>query len=209
MTHPAESRIFLVGVGSDTAPMADASSSADDAKVAALTRRLVTGEEAAWREFHAAYFDRLLRYLLVVCRGDEHAARESLQAALVKIVRHARRFDRTEAWWSWLTVVARSCVVDDARRQSRYHALLARYAALFSRPATPPPEDLLPDLLDECFDALPAAERALLGAKYHDRQPTAVLAASTGCTEKAMESRLARLRQRLKVQLLQRLRDEI
>jgi hypothetical protein len=64
---------------------------AEDAAISALTRRLVAGEEAAWREFHDAYFDRLLRYLLVVCHGDETAARTALQASLVKIVRSVRR----------------------------------------------------------------------------------------------------------------------
>lgn len=193
---------------SETLPARGVSAALADGQTAALTRRLVAGEEAAWREFHASYFDRLLRYLLVVCRGDEHAARESLQAALVKVVRHVRRFDREEAWWSWLTVVARSSVIDGVRRQSRYRALLERYAGVFTAAAAESADDALPDLLDECLKALPARDRALLAAKYHDRQPTAEMANAADCSEKAIESRLARLRQRVKLQLLQRLRDE-
>ena len=180
-----------------------------DAEVARLTARLKTGEEAAWREFHREYFDRLLGYLLVVCRGDEEAARESLQAALVKIVRNVRRFDRAEAWWGWLTVVARSCVIDRARGQSRYRALLARYSSFFAAPDVPPPDVPLADFLEECLAALPTAdERQLLAAKYRDGSSVAELAADVGCTEKAMESRLARLRQRVRLSLLKRLRDE-
>ena len=166
---------------------------AEDRAVAALTTRLVAGEEAAWRDFHARYFDRLLRYLLTVCRGDEHAARESLQAALVKIVRYVRRFDREEAWWGWLTVVARSCVIDGARRQSRYRALLERYAGIFSAPQIAAPERLS-EMLDECLATLPPEERTLLAAKYREGQSVASLAAEFACSEKAMESRLARLR---------------
>jgi RNA polymerase sigma-70 factor (ECF subfamily) len=176
--------------------------------VAALTHRLVAGEEAAWRAFHAQYFDRLLRYLFVLCRGDEQAARDALQAALVKIVRHMRRFDREEVLWSWLTVVARSCVVDDSRRQSRYRALLDRYTGFFRAPVAPAADEPLADLLDECLKTLPEPDRALLAAKYHDGQPTAALAARAGCSEKAIESRLARLRRHLKDQLLVRLRHE-
>ena len=52
--------------------------------VAALTRALARGDEAAFREFYGAYFDRLLRYLLVVTGGDETAAREALQLTLVR-----------------------------------------------------------------------------------------------------------------------------
>ena len=205
MSQTAATCTFLVAAETNAPTVAV---NAEDASVAALTARLVAGDEAAWREFHDGYFDRLLRYLLTVCRGDEHAARESLQAALVKIVRHVRRFDRGEAWWGWLTVVARSCVIDGARRQSRYRALLERYAGIFSPPPAVAVPEPLPGLLDECLDALPAAERELLAAKYRDGQSTAALASESGCSEKAMESRLARLRRRVKTQLLRRLRDE-
>ena len=78
----------------------------------------------------------------------------------------------------------------------RYRALLERYAGIFTAAPSEPPDDALPGLLDECLDALPAADRALLDAKYHDRQPTAALANAADCSEKAIESRLARLRQR-------------
>jgi RNA polymerase sigma factor (sigma-70 family) len=190
-------------------PVAPSIAPCEDGTTAKLTALLVTGDEPAWREFHERYFPRLLRYLLVICRGDEHAARESLQAGLVKIVRHVRRFDREEAFWGWLTVVVRSCVIDGSRRQSRYRALLSRYAGfLFSAPAEPSQPDPLPDLLAECLQDLPEADAALLVAKYRDGETMAELAASFGCTEKAMESRLARLRQRVKAQLLTRLRHE-
>ncbi len=38
--------------------------------IASLTARMARGEEEAYRRFYALYFDRLLRYLLVVT-GDE------------------------------------------------------------------------------------------------------------------------------------------
>jgi len=139
----------------DAAAVVRVSANDEDMEVAALTVRLAAGEEAAWRQFHDAYFDRLLRYLFVVCSGDEHVARECLQVALVKIARHVRRFDRADAWWSWLTVVMRSCVIDGARRQSSYRALLERYASHFSISAAPAVDELLSDLLDESLKALP------------------------------------------------------
>jgi len=47
----------------------------------------------------------------VVTGGNEHAAREALQAALVRVVRHVRLFDAEDKFWSWLTVLARSALV--------------------------------------------------------------------------------------------------
>ncbi|HEY8901089.1 MAG TPA: sigma-70 family RNA polymerase sigma factor [Chthoniobacterales bacterium] len=180
----------------------------EDAAVAALTRRLVAGEEAAWEEFHARYFERLRRYLFVLCRGDEQAAGEALQAAFVRIARHVRRFDREEALWGWLAVVARSCAVDGARGRSRYTALMECYAGWFRGPVAPPREDALAALLAECLEGLPPEDRALLAAKYDEGESTAALAARAGCSVKALESRLARLRGRLKEQLRHRLRHE-
>src|SRR4051812_35451267 len=205
MIPSTASSTLLLAAETDVSPLM---ASDEDTSVAALTARLVTGEEAAWREFHDCYFDRLLRYLLVVSRGDEDAARDSLQAALVNIVRHVRRFDREEAWWGWLTVVARSSFIDSVRRRSRYRALLERFAGLFSAPAAPADRERLPELLEECLAALPREESALLSAKYRDGQSVADLAAEFSCSEKAMESRLTRLRHRVKDALLNRLRHE-
>ena len=181
--------------------------SREDERIGLLTLALARGEERAWREFHELYFDRLLRYLLVVCRGDEQAARENLQAGLAKLVRQVRHFEQEEAWWSWLTVVMRSCVIDGARRQSRYLALLNRFSGGLIG-AERVRDDPLPHLLEECVKSLPEADRELLRAKYSERQSTAALADSNGCTVKAIESRLARLRARIKTMLLTRLRNE-
>ena len=72
--------------------------------VAELTRRMRSGEEAAYREFYDAYYSRLLRYLLVVAAGDEEAAAEALEGALLRVVRYIKLFATEEAFWSWLTV---------------------------------------------------------------------------------------------------------
>jgi RNA polymerase sigma factor (sigma-70 family) len=202
MNHSAATKGFLVDAEIVAVP---APRTAEDVATSVLTKRLVAGDEVAWREFHDVYFDRLLRYLLVVCHGDENASREALQTALVKIVRTVRTFYREDVFWSWLSVVARSCGIDHARRQSRYRSLIQRYSGLVVKPAT---DDSLIRLLDECLAALPEAERALVQAKYRDRRTSAELAADAGCSIKALEARLARVRQRVKTNLLQRLRDE-
>jgi hypothetical protein len=56
--------------------------------IAALTARMAQSNEAAYRMFYELYFQRLLRYLLVVSGGREEAAREALQLTLLRVVRH-------------------------------------------------------------------------------------------------------------------------
>jgi RNA polymerase sigma-70 factor (ECF subfamily) len=179
--------------------------------VAALTARMARGDEAAYREFHEIYFPRLLRYLLVVSGGREEAAREALQATLLRVVRYIRRFEREDVLWSWLTVLARSALVDEERRQFRYRSLLDR----FFRRAEPAPslagdeaDGELFSLLQENLAALSADDRALLERKYFAREPVKLIAGATGVTEKSVESRLVRIRRQLRQNMLAQLNDE-
>ena len=176
----------------------------DDA--ARLSARLVAGEEAAWCEFHAQTFDRLLRYLLSAAHGDEDAAREALQSAYVKCVRHVRRFESAEAMWGWLAQIARGCLIDLARRRSRYTALLARLEKESASGGAAP--DAREEHLAASLAQLAPAERSLLAARYTAGQPVAEIAAALGTTPKAVESRLARLRGRLRACLTRAHRHE-
>ena len=97
----------------------DSSRPSESLDVEALTRRLTRGDEAAYRVFYEAYFDRLSRYLLVVTGGDDDAVREALQGTLVRLVRYSRVFSDEAVFWSWLTVLARSALSDDKRKRRR------------------------------------------------------------------------------------------
>jgi RNA polymerase sigma factor (sigma-70 family) len=112
--------------GTLTAAEASASDRSND--VVSLTSRLASGEEEAFREFHALYFDRLYQFLLVVARGQEHEAQEALQETMLRVARYARGFETEEAFWSWLKVVARSAARDAGRKQRRYLRLLQNFA---------------------------------------------------------------------------------
>jgi RNA polymerase sigma-70 factor (ECF subfamily) len=181
-----------------------------DPGTALLTRRLAAGEEAAFREFHAAYFDRLYQFLLVVARGQEHAAREALQETLLRVARHARAFDREEVFWCWLKAVARNAARDGGRKRTRYAAVLERFAQETTVPAPMPSmvsDHLLGGALEECLDELEALDRQVLAGKYLEGASVLELARTTGLTEKAIESRLARLRRHVRERLLKKLQS--
>jgi RNA polymerase sigma-70 factor, ECF subfamily len=181
------------------------------ADIAALTSRLARGDEAAWRQFHEGYFDRLLRYLLVVAHGRENMARDALQATFLRAVRHMRRFDDEQVLWSWLTVLARSALVDENRSHQRYQSLLDRFfrrETLAPAPTDHEADARLLGLLEESLATLPAEDRALLQQKYFSREPVRTIANDSGTTEKAVESRLVRIRRHLRQLLLAQLNHE-
>jgi len=64
------------------------------------------------------------------------------------------------------------------------------------------------DLLEESLEQLPAGDRELIEAKYLRGATVRELAASCGLTEKAVESLLLRVRQRVRKFILQKLRNK-
>jgi RNA polymerase sigma-70 factor (ECF subfamily) len=179
--------------------------------IAVLTARMTRGDEAAWRQFYEIYFSRLLRYLLVLVRGHEEAAREAVQLTLLRVVKHVRKFDSEEAFWSWLTVLARSSVVDEQRKRTRYLAALDRFIhrneVANSMTNTDADAHLL-KLLDTHVAGLESDERDLVRRKYFEGESIKAIAAGLEATEKAIDSRLVRVRRKLKESILTQLRDE-
>jgi len=173
-------------------------------EIVSLTARMAGGDEEAYRRFYELYFDRLLRYLLVVT-GNEQTARDALQPTLLRVVRHAKQFGSEPVFWSWLTVLARSSVADESRRSSRHLSFLGRFFEHEQLAANAPPNDAdarLMELLEANLAALPAEERQLLERKYLAGEPVRQIAVETLTTEKAVESRLTRVRRRLKEMIL-------
>ena len=173
---------------------------------------MARGDEAAYRLFYDAYFDRLLRYLLVVTGGNEQAAREALQGALVRLARHVKPFDQEDKVWSWLTVLARSALADDSRKQRRWFAFLERFSRQSELDQTAlndgEADRTLRELLAQKVSALLPDEQELITQKYRLHRSVREIAGAQGSTEKAVESKLARVRRKLKDGIMSGLRNE-
>jgi RNA polymerase sigma factor (sigma-70 family) len=183
-------------------------------EIAALTARMAKGDEGAYGRFFELYFNRLLRYLLVVTAGDEETARDSLQGTFLRVVRHIKPFESEEVFWSWLTVLARSSVIDEQRKAKRYRGLLQRLfqpaepASLSTAAAGEDADGRMLGLLDSTLATLDVEDRDLIQRKYFTKQSVRDIALDLGLTEKAIESRLVRIRRHLKEHLMKELRHE-
>jgi RNA polymerase sigma-70 factor (ECF subfamily) len=176
------------------------------ASIELLTRGLAAGEEEAFRQFHRLYFDRLYHFLLAVARGEEQEARDALQETFLRVARSARAFASEEVFWCWLKAVARNAARDAGRKHVRHLDLLRRFALDRSPPPADPREGALDAALQECLDDLSPPERGLIEARYLNGETIRELSAGAGATERAVESRLLRLRRRLREQILRKLR---
>lgn len=185
-----------------------ATSGAADTATALLTRRLAAGEEEAFREFHRLYFDRLYHFLLAVTGGREEDAREALQETLLRLLRRRKVFSEEEVFWCWLKAVARNAARDGHRKHRRYVALLQAFALRRARNPDEPDggdESRLGALLEESLHELEPADRVLIENKYLDGESVRELSALAGLSEKAVESRLLRLRRHLRARILAKL----
>lgn len=177
--------------------------------IGALTQAMKQGDEGAYRQFYDVYYSRLLRYQVVVCAGREETAREALQTTFLRIVRHVRRFDSEAVFWSWMTVLARSAAKDELRKQQRHGSFLDRFFR--TRDQEPPnveADSRLAALLEKQLDQLPESDRALIVEKYLNGQAVKSIALQAQASEKAIDSRLVRIRKKLKAAILAELKDE-
>ncbi len=196
----------------DAGPEETAAALAPDVRL--LTRGMAQSNENAYRTFHEAYFQRLYRYLLVVAAGDEDAAREAVQSTFLRVVRYIKPFEEEDRFWNWLTVLARTALADQRRKRSRYQLFLERFIGharveLDTTPSVDGEADAqLLAALEQCLHRLPPDERELVERKYFARESVRDIAAALQLSEKAVESRLTRVRLKLRNETLNGLKDE-
>jgi len=176
-----------------------------------LTTRITAGDEAAFACFYEHFFERLFRYVLVMTRGDEQLSRDLLQQTMLKVVRYLKPFPDETILWSWLTQSAKTSFIDVLRRQER----APEFVALESVSPVSQPHDeqtdetlVLEAALERALKGLGTDEQELIQSVYFDELSHKQIAESTGSTPKAVESKLARVRQKLRKLLTGTLNDE-
>lgn len=173
---------------------------------------MAEGDEMAWRTFYNAYFDRLWRYLLVVAAGNEDTAREAMQGALIRVARHAKTFHDENTFWSWLTVVARTAFADETKKRRRYFSFLDRFTlrSTVEQNGTSDAQidERLKNLLERQMASLPPDEQKVVEQKYFERRSVREIANELQTTEKAVESKLSRIRKKLKDAVIAQLNEQ-
>jgi RNA polymerase sigma-70 factor (ECF subfamily) len=173
-----------------------------------LARRLRIGEESAFAEFFAVYFPRIYRFARVRLGGDDDAAEEVAQTALIKALQKIDGFRGEAALFSWLCTFCRHEISAWLRRKGRTapapladdsieaRAVLDAIAAL----STDDPEQEferreLSRLVHTTLDHLPGRYGDALAWKYLEGTPVEEIGRRLGLGYKAAESLLTRARQ--------------
>jgi len=169
-----------------------------------LVQRMRSGEEHAFDEFFGAYFPRLFRFA-VRRLGNEDAAEDVVQAALVIAMRKIGTWRGEAALFTWLCTICR-------------HELSAYWARTGRQPVTLPLDDPdiraqieslareglgphaeierhdLSELVRITLDHLPRPYGDVLTWKYFEGLSVVEISERLGSTAKAAESMLTRAR---------------
>jgi RNA polymerase sigma factor (sigma-70 family) len=169
-----------------------------DEEIVILTRGLVRCDEAAWRDLHGRYFARLKSQ--AISRGvPEGDAAEVVQRVYLRVLRHAKVFETESSLLAWLACLTRCEAIDSARGSKRRGWLGERFQQWQESRSAGHRSDGVD--LESALLTLDEGDRRLLARHYVDGWSQEELAAEQRTSVKAVESKLARLRQRLRKQL--------
>ncbi|MEK7950471.1 RNA polymerase sigma factor [Luteolibacter soli] len=157
-----------------------------------LTAGLARGDDAAWREFFDAYEGRLMAYIRTCQAGNPEGVDDVYQETMLRVMRHARPFSDEAAFWSWLTVIARSAITDHWRKRSAWRRFLDRFVSDRSR--APAERGRSDDGFERALAGMDDGMRKLLERKYDEKWSVRRLADAENVSEKVLEHRLAKAR---------------
>lgn len=173
-----------------------------------LAKRLLDGDEPAFREFFDASFPKLYRFALARLRGDRDEATDVVQQTLCKAFEHLDSYRGEASLFGWMCQICRNAI-RDRRRHAQHEAvpvgLLEDEADLrgileaIAAPGEDEPEhdaarrDLV-RLIQAALDRLPGRYGDVLEWKYVDGLSVKEIARRLAVRPKAAESLLTRAR---------------
>ncbi len=175
----------------------------------ALCRRILSGDESAFRALYDDFFPRLYRFARARLGGRSEEAREFVQLTF------CRAFERLDSYrgecslFGWFCQICRNAIVDAGRSRQRApqrvalddgNATIEAILISLSAPASEEPEQKLwqsqlIDFIQAALDCLPDHYGDVLEWKYVDGLSVNEIASKLAVGPKAAESQLSRARQ--------------
>jgi RNA polymerase sigma-70 factor, ECF subfamily len=174
----------------------------------AVARRILAGDEAAFRELFDRFFPRLYRFALVRLNRDQETARDVVQQTFCNAIERLDGYRGEAALYTWFCQICRNVISDYYRKRQRgaEHVVLLEdqpdMRAILEALAAPTDDE--PDtgvwrqqvrrVVEATLDALPGHYGEVLEWKYLDGQSVEEIARRLELGPKAAESLLTRAR---------------
>lgn len=172
----------------------------------ALARRILRGDEAAFRGLFDSFFPRLYRFALARLDGDHDLAAEIVQQTFCRAIERLDSYRGEAALYTWFCQICRSRIADHWRRNHPRRmvsledlpdvraVLEAMTAPAADRPDVGAWRSQVQRLVQATVDALPEHYGDVLEWKYVDGLTVKEIADRMNTGPKAAESLLTRAR---------------
>ncbi|NNC65344.1 MAG: sigma-70 family RNA polymerase sigma factor [Gammaproteobacteria bacterium] len=174
----------------------------------AIAKRLLRGDETAFREVFDSFFPKLYRFALARMNGNEDDAREVVQETFCKAFERLDSYRAEASLYGWMCQICRNTITDHGRRRQRQpqHVTLIEEDSTIKSiletiagPVDEEPESQarrrdMTRLIQATLDSLPGHYGDVLEWKYVDGLTVNEIAERLTVSPKAAESALTRAR---------------
>lgn len=174
----------------------------------AVARRILGGDERAFRELFDDYFPKLYRFALARLDGNRIEARELVQVTFCRAFERLDSFRGESSLYAWFCGICRNAIIDYARQHRREveraplledDATIQGFLDALSAPESHQPDSSASRLersrlIQAVLDCLPGRYGDLLEWKYLDGLSVLEIADRLAVGQKAAESHLTRAR---------------
>lgn len=174
----------------------------------AVARRILAGDEPAFRELFDDYFPKLYRFALTRLDGDRSEARELVQVTFCRAFERLDSYRGESSLYAWFCGICRNAIIDRARQHHRDveraplmedDATIQGFLDALSAPEADQPERSASRLersrlIQAVLDCLPGHYGDVLEWKYLDGLSVLEIAERLAVGQKAAESYLTRAR---------------
>lgn len=175
---------------------------------AELVERMRAGDERAFNTFFDTYFPRIYRFALPRLAREEDAAKDVVQATLIKAIRNLKHYRGEAALFTWICQICRHEIVDFLRASRRHSDKVVliedspEVRAALETVAIPETESPVARLdraetgrlIRSVLDRLPSRYGDVLEWKYVEGRSVEEIGAALGIGHTAAQSMLARAR---------------
>jgi RNA polymerase sigma-70 factor (ECF subfamily) len=175
----------------------------------AVAKRILAGDEQAFRELFNSFFPRLYRFAAARLDGDEEAASDVVQQTFCKALEGLDSYRGEAALYTWFCQICRNVLVDHCRSTNRRnhsevlfedHTSIRAVLEAMTGPVTDRPETAawqsdVQRFVQATIDILPAHYGDILEWKYVEGLAVKQIAAKLNVSAKAAESTLTRARE--------------
>ncbi len=175
----------------------------------AVARRILGGDEAAFRELFDRYFPRLYRFALARVDGDAEVARDVVKQTFCNAIARLDGYRGEAALYTWFCQICRNVLADHFRSRGRganrvvlledlpgaREILESLTAPVADEPETGAWHAQLHRIVEATLDALPGHYGEVLEWKYIDGLSVREIAERLKLGPKAAESLLTRARE--------------